>query len=75
MTPTTRASAEGKLFKKGIARGSAKASSGKDMSSGMASEISPWLVAPPNTSDAASTAPENQNTRSLKLAPVCVIKF
>ena len=46
MTPTTRASAEGKLFKKGIARGSAKASSGKDMSSGMASEIRPGLWRP-----------------------------
>ena len=74
ISPTRRADALGKRFRKGIALGSAKATSGRDTSSGIASETKPWRVAPPKMNDVPKTAALSQNTRSLRNRPLSSLR-
>ena len=66
ISPTTRANALGERFRNGVALGSAKATSGRDRSSGIASDTKPWRVAPPKMNAVPKTAAVSQNTRSLR---------
>src|SRR5271168_3122294 len=66
IAPALKASALGERFRIGSALGSAKASSGKERSSGIARETEP----PPKRSDAASTTAASQNTGSFKIPPL-----
>ena len=68
IAPALKTSALGERFRIGSARGSAKASSGRERSSGIASETEP--PAPPKRSDAASTTAASQNTGSFKFPPL-----
>jgi hypothetical protein len=70
ISPMTRADALGNRFRKGMALGSARAISGRERSSGIASETKPWRVAPPKINDVTKTVVLSQNTGSLRSPPL-----